>query len=57
MTVSLITARTVWLLLLTTPGGVMSLQSIHQTLESCERASKMYTNSRYYTVTCQAKEP
>lgn len=57
MTVSAITARTVWLLMLTTPGGVISVQSIHQTLETCEKASKMYTNSRYYTVSCQAKEP
>lgn len=57
MTVSLITARTVWLLLLTSPGGVISVQSIHQTLAACEQASKMYASSRYYTVSCQAKEP
>jgi hypothetical protein len=51
-----ITATTVWLLLLTTPGGVMSLQSIHQTPAACEAAREKYKPSRYYTVRCDAKE-
>lgn len=61
-----ITATTVWLLLLTTPGGVMSLQSIHQTPEACEAARDLlaeqvsprrtYKSSRYYAAECRPKE-
>lgn len=60
------TATTVWLLMLTTPGGVQSLQSVHTTAEACEAARETfvtqnsprekYTDSPYYTVSCQAKE-
>jgi hypothetical protein len=50
------TATTVWLLMLITPGGMTSLQSVHTTPEACEAAREKYTVSKYYTVSCDAKE-
>lgn len=52
----MITATTVWLLMLTTPGGTQSLQSIHQTPEACHKAAERFRRSPYYTIQCQPKE-
>jgi acid phosphatase family membrane protein YuiD len=51
-----LTMTTVWLLMLTTQGGMQSLQSVHTTAQACEAAREKYTESRYYTVSCDAKE-
>lgn len=50
------TATTVGLLMLITPGGMQSLQSVHTTAQACEAAREKYKPSRYYTVSCDAKE-
>ena len=52
----MITANTIWVLILMTPGGVESLQSIHQSQETCQRALRTYVQSRYYTAKCQQRE-
>ena len=50
------TATTVWLLLLITPTGLTSLQSVHATPAACEAARGVIKPSAYYTVRCEAKE-
>ena len=66
MITATVTATTVWLLMLTTQGGMMSLQSVHPSPEACEAARETfvkqnspretYKASAYYTVTCVTKE-
>jgi hypothetical protein len=56
MITTMTTATTVWLLLLVTETGLISLQSVHATPEACEAARETYKASPYYTVRCEAKE-
>jgi hypothetical protein len=56
----------VWLLMLITETGMMSLQSVHPSPEACEAARETFVKQNsprekyrprpYYTVTCVAKE-
>ena len=66
MITATVTATTVWLLMLITETGLMSLQSVHTTPEACEAARETfvkqnspretYKASAYYAVRCLAKE-
>jgi len=50
------TATTVWILMLTAPGGLQSFQGWYWTAEACEAARDTYTQSRYYQAECIPKE-
>jgi len=49
-------ATTVWLLILTAPGGLTSFQGWFWSRSACEAARETYTHSEYYQAVCVPKE-
>jgi hypothetical protein len=50
------TATTIWVLILTAPGGLTANQGWYWSQEQCLEAGKIYAQSQYYQAECRTQQ-